>query len=368
MSELRLPALDEDAAPAAGMIRHAAAILLLILATLAAIAVVVATVVTVDVTVEAAGILEPTRIWPVRSRESGTIVETSVMSGDTVRRGQLLGRLDSLQQSSTISGLRTRIAELRLLLQRDSSAQRVAGMEAEEQRRFASIALVRARASLRQKLVDFGLPDDVDAFLRSYRKGQQVALDLALADVEEAESRIRANELHRERAVTGDIDLARQVATLRGLQRELETAELRAERLHLNSPAKGVVLSEQVHQLIGRRVEEGDVVLEIAEQDAWQAVLSLTEKDVHKVRLSDPVKLEIGALSSAAEQLSGRIAYVGHQPQTIPDGTTAGGAYRVVVAIDGAAEPLRRGYTVRAHIIARSGRIIKLAWDYVTER
>jgi multidrug resistance efflux pump len=368
MSELRLPALDEDAAPATGMIRHAVTILLLILAMLAAIAVVVATVITVDVTVEAAGTLEPTRIWPVRSRESGTIIETLVTSGDSVRRGQLLGRLDPLQQSSTIAGLRTRIAELRLLLKRDSSAQRVAGMEAEEQLRLASIALVRARALLRQKLVDFGLPDDVDALLRSYHKGRQVVLDLAVADLEEAESRVRANELYRERAVTGELDLARQFATLRGLQHELEMAELRAERLHLNSPAKGVVLSEQVHQLIGRRVQEGDVVLEIAEQDAWQAVLSLTEKDVHKVRMNDPVKLEIGALSSAAERLSGRITHVGQQPQTMADGTTAGGAYRVVVAIDGAAEPLRRGYTVRAHIIARSGRIIRLVWDYVTER
>ena len=365
---LHLPTLDENIAPAAGVIRHVVAILLVILCTSAAVAVGVATLVTLNVTVKASGILEPTRVWPVRSVEGGTIIETTVASGDTVRRGQILVTLDSLGHAATVSALRTRIAELRLQLRRDSSTLRLSRLDAEEQGRFAAIALVRARASLRQKLVDYGVPDDVDSLLRTYRRGGQVALDLAVADVEEAESHLRTNDLAKERSVAGGIDLARQFATLRGLQREVGTAESRAARLHLRSPARGVVVTEQVHQLTGRRVQEGELVLEIAEPDAWQAVLTLSERNVHKVRLNDAVKLEIGALSAKAQQLSGRITYVGRQPHVTTDGATVGGAFRVVVALDSTIESLRRGYTVRAHIIARSGRIIKLAWDYVRDR
>jgi predicted ATP-grasp superfamily ATP-dependent carboligase len=53
---------------------------------------------------------------------------------------------------------------------------------------------------------------------------------------------------------------------------------------------------------------------------------------------------------------------------------TGGGVYRVVASLErdqvepGELERFRRGYSVSANVVTRSGRILELAWNYMAEK
>jgi hypothetical protein len=73
----------------------------------------------------------------------------------------------------------------------------------------------------------------------------------------------------------------------------------------------------------------------------------------------------VGAGASAAPAAGGAPA------SAAPAG---GGVYRVVASLDreqverGELERFRRGYSVSANVVTRSGRILELAWNYVADK
>ncbi|MFL5540823.1 MAG: hypothetical protein ACJ8J0_17660, partial [Longimicrobiaceae bacterium] len=68
---LRLPDLPHEGQPGASFVRRAVGFTLMTIAGLAAAGILVASLVRMDVTVKAAGVLEPIRIYPVRAMEGG---------------------------------------------------------------------------------------------------------------------------------------------------------------------------------------------------------------------------------------------------------------------------------------------------------
>src|SRR6185436_16776971 len=94
---LRLPELPHEGQPGASFVRRAVGFTLLTIAGLAVLGVLVGSLVKMDVTVKAAGILEPRRIYPVRSMAGGAVRDVLVQTGDTVRAGQVLVRLDTVE-------------------------------------------------------------------------------------------------------------------------------------------------------------------------------------------------------------------------------------------------------------------------------
>jgi hypothetical protein len=143
-----------------------------------------------------------------------------------------------------------------------------------------------------------------------------------------------------------------------------------------------VVLTEQIERLGGSYVREGELLLEVADLDEWRVNLYVAERDVHKIRMGDSVKVEVQAFNAEDEdRLRGSVVFVAPEPiapaQTA-QGTaapTAGvGLYRVVAQLNQkqlaemGIEKFRRGYTVQGQIITRSGRIITLLWDYLHDQ
>jgi multidrug resistance efflux pump len=144
---------------------------------------------------------------------------------------------------------------------------------------------------------------------------------------------------------------------------------------------RGVVLSEQLENLVGIALREGDQLLEVGDVSAWRANLSVSEDDVHRIRIGDPVSIEIPAFASVAnDRFRGRVVSVATQ---ISAGGAPGGAttssyflsgYRVMAALDPVAPDdeksgaLRRGYVVRAKIITRSARLATFVRDYLRGR
>jgi multidrug efflux pump subunit AcrA (membrane-fusion protein) len=376
--------MDADKLPGARVVRRAAGLTVAVFAGLIVIALIVSAFVSINVTVDAPGMLEPVRLWPVRSRESGVLAEILVSAGDTVRVGQVVARLDPLALNAASMQLRSQIRQ-RLI----DSAKSTASLPLEDTQRAEQVAqaearLVRARAALRQKLADHGFGDNVDSTLAVHRIGTHVDLDLAVADVRTAEADVRSARAQRDITSLGRFDAPRFAADLAQLRDQLSLAESRSGRLAITAPAAGVVLTEELERLTGTGLREGDELLEIADISRWQVTLTVGERSVREVRVGDSVKVEVPALRLLDRRLiPGRVRTIAREPVGASPAARAGtggslgapaGAYRIVADLDASVltrvgiEHLRKGYTVDAKIITRSGRILGLVRDYFAER
>jgi HlyD family secretion protein len=79
---------------------------------------------TLEVTAEAAGLIEPIRLVEVKSKASGEILELGVESGDVVRRGDLLGRVDPRDVRNALAQAEADLDVARARLSTAESARR----------------------------------------------------------------------------------------------------------------------------------------------------------------------------------------------------------------------------------------------------
>jgi multidrug resistance efflux pump len=381
--KLELPTLEEAGSTGSHFVRSAVSWTLITLAILVSGALVAATLITLHVTVKAPGAMEPVRIWPVRALEAGTVQRVLVETGDTVKAGTPVVQLDALALQSTLDQLQAQLHGVQIDAARAVSASPVEERQRAEKVAQAQAQLVRARASLRQRLVENGMSGDVDSLLAVYRVGQHVVLDLAVAEIRAAESALRAGATERDMLGLERYDREKQQVQAEELQGQIRSVRERLSRLTLAAPTKGVVLTEQIERLPGTYVREGEQLLEVADLDAWRVTMLVRERDVHRIRMGDSVLVEVNAFNADEdERLHGSVVYV--SPEPLAAGAGAGGQaqagpqssglYRVVARLDQAqlarigVQKFRRGFGVDAQIVTRRGRVIVLVWDYLMDR
>lgn len=386
--ELSLPDVGPQGGLGAALVQRAFGVTL-VLASLIAIALVAAVfLVTFDVTVRGTGILEPTRLWPVRARSTGAITEVLVRTGDTVQVGQPLARLDHSSIDVAIDELRAQLGmqrTTRLLAERLAPyEQRTAASAVKE----AEARELRARAALRERLVDFGLGKNVDSLLASYVRGSHAGVDAAVADVLSAASEMARAQTQLDQTSLRSLEVARQRWQERQLEAQLRAnLESRARTLVL-APGSGVVLADDPERRVGSVMREGDVVIELADTAGWRATVSVRERDVHRIHPGSRALLTIPAVVALrSAPIPGRVVAVARGTTELREApadnarsstevSTRDGpsGYRVVIALDHAVvdsigpELLRRGYSVEARIVTRRARVIALVREWIRER
>lgn len=326
------------------------------------------------VTVDGTGALQPAAIWSVRAEEPGVVREVLVRMGDTVRSGQPIARLDSLQLASELDQLRSRrrVLELDLRLARTSVPLEARSLA--ERRAENDAALMRANATLRQRLVEYGMDPDIDKMRRTYQLGTNVTIDAALADVLTAEAASRAGYVDTDRLGLKDIEQGRQREQLSEIDVQIATLQQRISRLTLHAPASGIVLTDGLERLSGTMLQEGTTVLEVAEEGGWRAVLLVAERNVSRIRVGDEALVELRAFGRVnSPEIRGTVITVGAEPAA-GSAQVEGRVFPVMVRLDPedlravGMERLRRGYTAQARIVTRSERMITLIWEYLLQR
>ncbi|HSJ05262.1 MAG TPA: efflux RND transporter periplasmic adaptor subunit, partial [Longimicrobiales bacterium] len=105
-----------------------------------------------EVTAEAAGLIEPIRLVEVKSKASGEILDLTVESGDAVRRGDLLGRIDPRDVRNALAQAEADLDVARARLEtaeaarRRSTELRQAGVITEQEFEGAKLEEANARA------------------------------------------------------------------------------------------------------------------------------------------------------------------------------------------------------------------------------
>ncbi|HEV8445516.1 MAG TPA: efflux RND transporter periplasmic adaptor subunit [Gemmatimonadaceae bacterium] len=337
-------------------------------------------VVTMRVTIDGDGIVEPVAVWTARPLEGGVLTRVFVHTGDTVRVGQVVAQLDSTAAWSSARDLGSQVATLQIELDRLTQS---APVELERSRiavADAEARLARARTDLRQRMADFGISGDADSVARASGSRIHVGLDGPSADFMSAEAALANARTQVSTAALDTFDIQHKREELSRARLALTTSREHLRRLRITAPASGVVLTDQLDQLTGLAVAAGQPVLDIADLSHWHATLGVSERDVYRISVGDTADIEIPAFAALpVDRFQGHVESVGFQPanaaggsQTLPGAQVAG--YRVTVRLDsidlGASSRngMRRGYVVHGKIISKAERAFKVFLEEIRDR
>jgi GAF domain-containing protein len=80
------------------------------------------------------------------------------------------------------------------------------------------------------------------------------------------------------------------------LRREVALLDEEVELTTLRAPVGGVVLTPHVEQLVGRSLEEGDLLLSIGRTDSLELEFGVAQRDVARVRPGQEIRLRVDAM------------------------------------------------------------------------
>lgn len=304
-------------------------------------------------TVQARGELEPVQIWPVRASAPGMIVRTWASQGDSVRAGDLLLELDDLVISRELEELRRSTEEIQVERARHDSRWPLDIKAARHRVDVSAAEVVRARAKLRAAMVD-QLGDSTRSTGVS-ADSEPVLLALARSEVMAAVARLGADSAALSRVFADSLESRRLAALSRDLQNAEAFARRRLSLMRVFAPSHGLVLTAELDRAIGRMVQPGELLVEIADSSGWQARVSVAEDAVRLVRVGLPATLRLRSTRKQDDiEVPGVVSFVSPEPMKVGIGVATSKLYEVRLRLTkGQPKELadvRRGYEVNAQI------------------
>ncbi len=254
----------------------------------------------ITVTVTAVGTVQPIQQVDVGSLISGTISEIDVAINDTVKKGQVLARLDT--------------SSLEAELARDQATLAARKAEVEDMR--AAQEAAAASLDRAQKIHDKGLNSAEDlATATTTQRRAGAALASALANVQVAEADVKLSQTNIDKAVI--------VAPIDGMVLDLK-ADLGQT---VSASTNTVVLFTLAHDL-------GQMELQI----------DVDEADIGKVQVGNPASFSVDAY--LGQTFPAKVSQMHYAPQTVDSIVT----YPTILAIDNSDHRLRPGMTASADV------------------
>ncbi len=267
---------------------------------------------------------------------NGILREFAVKEGDAVKKGQVIGKIDTSDVESRIMEIDAQIELARANL---SKAQ--AGSEPEE------LAQERERVAQAER--------DYDNAKREYERIRQLhesgattqqELDKAKAQVDSALSAL--NVARQQYALKQKGPRREEIASLEAQinSRLAEKALLEKERVQsvLVAPANGTVIERAAEN--GQYVNKGTEILTLANLNHLLIEADINESDVSKIRLGQTAVIEGSALGK--QKLSAKVIRISPIAVTTPNSSGQGEKTRVKVTLEpsGDLSALKPGFHV----------------------
>lgn len=379
---LALPDIPPLNAPGTTLVAHIVKAVVVLVVGIVGVGLLVGSLTTVDLTIEAFGDVWPETMSVVRTPEGGVIDAVFVAHRDTVREGQVLAALDSSDLKAELRELAAQRNALRSSLQNVALTRTFDAQRLQVTVQSAQTEVLEARASLREQLTNYGLPtSNLDSLLANHRPGRHIDVDRAVARVQRAQRTVETAKVDLEALRRNRYVVDEQQAQIDRLTARIDRLTERLDEQTLHAPSDGVVITPDLSLLVGKRVQSGAPILELASSDRWLAYLQVDGNDVHDVSVGDSARVKVPALKDLeAYWVPGHVVSIGVQPVGRPLGSTdratsaqGGGstAYRATVALDVDAvasitsDQLRIGYGVEGHIVTDTGPPLYLAYRYL---
>ncbi|MEO0731516.1 MAG: efflux RND transporter periplasmic adaptor subunit [Bacteroidota bacterium] len=323
---------------------------------------------TIQELVSASGKVFPQTEVKISSDVSGEVVELYVEEGDSVRAGQLLAKIDADAVESQVA---------RGVANVNSSKAQVANANAQ-------IASLEAqKAQIEAQLINAR---------EIYERNKGLATDgvVSQADLETSESSLRALEANLE-AAESNIKGAKESA--RAAQYGVESAQATLSELRTSlrqttiyAPMGGVVSLlnvEEGERVVGTIQMAGTELMRIANLNAMEVRVEVSENDVPSVKIGDVAEIEVDAYLNRT--FKGRVTQIANSSTTA--GTAAGDVlnsdqvtnFEVRINIDpdsyqdlvasGNTYPFRPGMSAGVDVLTKSANgVISVPIESVTTR
>jgi len=262
---------------------------------------------TITETVSASGKVFPETEVKISSDVSGEIVELFVEEGDSVVQGQILLRIDPdsyesavEQGSASVSSAQANLANSQSGIQNSQAG--IAQAEAQIKQVKAQLDNAKTIHDRNIKLLDQGVISqvDFDASLSNLRTAE-ANLASAEASLSSAQASLQSS---RESANASKYQVQNAQASLKQLRTNLK-------RTTIYAPMSGVVSSlsvEKGERVVGTIQMTGTEIMRIANLNLMEVQVDVSENDVLRVALNDPVDIEIDAYLD--EKFSGRVSQI----------------------------------------------------------
>jgi len=230
--------------------------------------------------VTASGRIFPEREVKISSDVSGEIVELKVAEGDSVQQGQMLARINP---DTYISAVERGKANLN-----NARAQKAVAMASVENAK-AQMEQVRAQYNNAKRtherntsLLEDGIisESEFDNSLANYESAR-ANLEAAIASISSSEQNVQAAEYN-----------------IRGAEANLNELQSNLRRTTIFAPVSGIVSRLDVElgeRVVGTMQMAGTEMMRIANFDAMEVQVEVSENDILRVSLRDSVEIEVDA-------------------------------------------------------------------------
>jgi multidrug efflux pump subunit AcrA (membrane-fusion protein) len=234
------------------------------------------------------GTTRPVREVSLRAQVEGRLLNLNVGVGDSVKQGQILAQVDDSLLVTSVTQEQAELAALQSEVARAETEVSNARVRAEQ-----------ARVQLNQARVDAG---------RRATLGRQGAISLQEAELAQTAAQTAEQALRSaiEQISTEEKAVAAAQRRVEAQRAAVAQAGERRSYALIASPINGVVV-EQLSEP-GNLVQPGGEVLKLGDFSQVKVVISVSELELSKIRVGQPVQVSLDAFSN--ESLSGQITRI----------------------------------------------------------
>ena len=314
--------------------------------------------------VKASGEIRAKHFVDLQSEVAGIITEIPVREGDSVKKGEILLRIDPIQTAADSNSRRAQyeastadaraqqflIMNAEANLMHDEASLRSAQATVEQ----AQNNFTRSQSSYRRKqlLHEDGLlsRDDYEAAQNDYKTAQS-QLEVAQSQLAQIETQVRVARNNIEQNKTS---AAASLARAKSAEADMTRADDQLKKTVLVSPLDGVITQLLVEK--GERAQPGIMsnpeatLMTIADLSVIQAELKVDETDVVNVSKGNLTKVKVDALPD--ETFDGEVTEIGNSPIKSTSGSTQQEAkdFKVIVTLKVPSSKLRPGMSCTGEI------------------
>lgn len=312
--------------------------------------------------VTAPGEIRAHEMVDIQAEVAGVIVELPVREGQSVKRGDVLLKIDPVQVSAEVAGARARYAAGEAEIKRMDSLIASAQANLVRQKSLlesfesdlaeARIAhdrdlsvLKRYQDLLKTKTIS---PEEFEV-VEARAKISSQRIVAAQARIDQAKADINAGQLAIDQQKTAKA-IAQQDRA--GAKAVLDRAEDQLSKVTILSPLDGVIA--QLNVEVGERAVPGiqsnpqATLMTIANMSVIEAEIQVDESDIIRVKHGQQADIEVDALPD--QVLHGKVEEIGSMPIRETSGNQEGKDFKVVVAIEAPPATLRVGMSCETKI------------------
>jgi HlyD family secretion protein len=260
----------------------------------------------INETVSASGKVFPEVEVKISSDVSGEIVELLVKEGDTVRKGQLLCRVNPEAYVSTVERGQAGVNSARA--QAEQSRTQIESTRSRRNQAKAQLENAKANFARQEKLFKDGVISQADFDNASSNlKVAESALESADADLKAVGSSSQAADFSTQSA-----------------QAQLKELRTNLKRTSIYAPMSGIVSKLNVElgeRVLGTIQMSGTEIMRIADLSSMEVQVDVTENDIPRVNVGDNVDIDVDAY--IGRKFTGKVYEIAN---TASNTTTASGA------------------------------------------